>query len=330
MLLAPASGAPASSDPRPAAPSRAAPDRRRPSLASGGRTGPAVLPLPPSQVQVRPARHGWRLVTADAAGRWLASANGDGIITAWLAGSGQPVRSWSAGARVRAMAAGPDDLLVVATDDGRVTGLGRRDRDRLPLPARYRSRPHRPGGPRPRLSPSTRSGSWLAASVDGRLLLWDVADPGEPLLAAELPVPRRGDGAGVRRHGLAAGHRRRGRQGPRLGPRGARGRRARERGRRGRGVRRGAAGTTRGSTRPAPCRTRAGRIPAGCWRWPGMTRAIAGSASARPARTAGRRPAPAAATGDRDRGCSAARRRAQPRRRLRGDDRRRPGPRAPR
>ncbi|MGD0699673.1 MAG: protein kinase [Trebonia sp.] len=141
----------------------------------------------PSPVQVRPARHGWRLVACGATGRWLASANGDGIITSWLAAPGQPVRSWPAGAGVRAMTAGPDDLLVVATDDGRVrawdvaTGIGRRY---LPDSVASLTGP----GVRVRALGLDPSGSWLGASIDGRLLLWDVTDPAEPLLAAKLPT----------------------------------------------------------------------------------------------------------------------------------------------
>lgn len=142
----------------------------------------------PSDMQVRPARHGWRLVTAGAGGRWLASANGDGIITVWLSGSGLPVRSWSAGARVRAMAASLDDLLVVATDDGRVKAWDIATGTACPyLPGTV------PGltGPdvRVRCLALDPSGTWLAACVEGRLLLWDVADPREPLLAAVLPWP---------------------------------------------------------------------------------------------------------------------------------------------
>ena len=150
-------------------------------------TDQAFLSPPVSpQLQVPPARHGWRLVTADLAGRWLASANGDGIITAWLAGSGLPVRSWSAAARVRAMAAGPGDLLVVATDDGRVSAWDVVAGTACPyLPGTV------PGltGPEVRVRALALDpyGSWLAASVEGRLLLWDVTDPAEPLLAAGLP-----------------------------------------------------------------------------------------------------------------------------------------------
>jgi WD40 repeat protein len=150
---------------------------------------PALFGQPvPSRVQVRPACRGWRLVTAGADGRWLASANGDGIITAWLAGSGQPVRSWSAGARVRAMAAGPSDLLVVATDDGRVAAWDvAAGTACFYLPATVPGLTGREV--RVRCLALDPPGTWLAASVEGRLLLWDVADPSEPLLAAGLPCP---------------------------------------------------------------------------------------------------------------------------------------------
>lgn len=128
------------------------------------------------------------MVTAGSDGRWLASANGDGIITAWLAGSGLPVRSWSAGARVRAMAAGPDDLLIVATDRGYVRSWD---------VATGAARPYLPAAVPGLTGPEVRVrclaldpfGTRLAASVEGRLLLWDVADPSEPLLAAGLPCP---------------------------------------------------------------------------------------------------------------------------------------------
>jgi WD40 repeat protein len=86
------------------------------------------------------------------------------------------------------MAAHADDLIVVATDCGRIqvwdpaTGVACRY-----LPDVV------PGltGPtvRVRSVAADPSGTWLAASVDGRLLVWDVADPKEPLLAAGLPCP---------------------------------------------------------------------------------------------------------------------------------------------
>jgi WD40 repeat protein len=187
---APRERAPAKPEPVRASVRRRVLVRRASAVRTTGPRAPddhAFLPPPASsQVQVRPGRHGWRLVTADAAGRWLASANGDGVITAWLAESGLPVRSWSTGARVRAMAAGPSDLLVVATDDGRVgawdvvTGTAR--------PYLPSTVPGLTGSEvRVRSLALDAPGGWLAASVDGRLLLWDVTDPGEPLLAAGLP-----------------------------------------------------------------------------------------------------------------------------------------------
>jgi hypothetical protein len=184
---------------------RAVPVRRVPVSSAAG-NGVRLQPSGPVPVQVRPARNGWRLVTAGPHGRWLASANGDGIITVWLAGSGLPVRSWSAGARVRAMAADPDDLLIVASDDGHVTTWDVTTGTTRPyLPATV------PGltsaEVRVRSLALDHSGTWLAASVDGRLLIWDVADPSEPVLAAALQCAAdvtalAFDGAGWR---LAAG-----------------------------------------------------------------------------------------------------------------------------
>jgi WD40 repeat protein len=185
--------------------SRTVPVHRVPVPSAAG-NGVRLQPSGPAPVQVRPARHGWRLVTADPHGRWLASANGDGIITVWLAGSGLPVRSWSAGARVRAMTAGPDDLLVVASHDGRVTTWDVTTGTARPyLPVTV---PGLTGAEvRVRSLALAPSGTWLAASVDGRLLLWDVADPSEPVLAAALQCAAditalAFDGAGWR---LAAG-----------------------------------------------------------------------------------------------------------------------------
>jgi serine/threonine protein kinase/WD40 repeat protein len=159
---------------------------------------------PRPQVQVWPSRQGWRLVTAGADGRWLASADGDGTITAWQAGSGLPVRSWSAQARVRAMAAGPDGLLVAAGDDGRVRAWDVETGNLCPyLPAYVRGLSGRdardvrnfPGSPglpgvrgvRVRALAFDRTGGWMAASVDGVVRVWDVADPREPLVLASLP-----------------------------------------------------------------------------------------------------------------------------------------------
>jgi serine/threonine protein kinase/WD40 repeat protein len=142
-------------------------------------------PLPP-QPQVRPARQGWWLVTVSVDGRWVATANGDGIISVWLADQGTPVRSWAAGARLRAMVAGPGDLLVGAGDDGRVRAW-----DVSAGTAREYLAGHVPGltgrGARVRALALDRTGAWLAGSVRGRLLVWDVADPREPQLVTELP-----------------------------------------------------------------------------------------------------------------------------------------------
>jgi WD40 repeat protein len=159
--------------------------RRVPVAPTAGTKALFPQPAPP---QVRPARQGWRLATAGWGGRWLASANGDGVITAWLADSGLPVRSWPAGGRVRAIAAHPAELIVVATDDGRVCAWEVATGIACPyLPATV------PGltgtDVRVRALAFDSSGTWMAASVDGRLLLWDVADSSEPLLAAGLPGP---------------------------------------------------------------------------------------------------------------------------------------------
>lgn len=79
-------------------------------------------PPPPAdlqpQLQVAPSTGSWSLLAFDPLGRWLASADGDGTLTLWDVASGLPVRSWSAGAHVLAMAAGPGDRLAVGGDDG--------------------------------------------------------------------------------------------------------------------------------------------------------------------------------------------------------------------
>lgn len=84
-----------------------------------------------AQVQVRPASGGWTLLAADPAGRWLASADSEGAIAIWDIEPGHAVRSWSAGSRVLALAAGPGNLLAAAGNDGiirmwdAVSGSGR-------------------------------------------------------------------------------------------------------------------------------------------------------------------------------------------------------------
>jgi eukaryotic-like serine/threonine-protein kinase len=78
-------------------------------------------PLPvdeESQLQVAPSTGSWSLLAFDPRGRWLASADGDGTITLWDVASGLPVRSWSAGAHVLAMTAGPGNRLAIGGDDG--------------------------------------------------------------------------------------------------------------------------------------------------------------------------------------------------------------------
>ncbi len=83
----------------------------------------SVTSPPPSadlqlRLQVAPSTGSWSLLAFDPLGRWLASADGDGTVTLWDVASGLPVRSWSAGAHVLAMAAGPGNRLAVGGDDG--------------------------------------------------------------------------------------------------------------------------------------------------------------------------------------------------------------------
>jgi eukaryotic-like serine/threonine-protein kinase len=81
-------------------------------------TSPPPVADLPSQLQVAPATGSWSRLALDPLGRWLASADGDGTISLWDVASGLPVRSWSAGAYVLAMAAGPRNRLAVGGDDG--------------------------------------------------------------------------------------------------------------------------------------------------------------------------------------------------------------------
>jgi WD40 repeat protein/serine/threonine protein kinase len=105
-------------------------DRRHPRRVSGDppvaarqRDRVLVTSLPPvaalqPQLQVAPSARSWSRLALDPLGRWLASADGDGTISLWDVASGLPVRSWSAGAYVLTMAAGPRNRLAVGGDDG--------------------------------------------------------------------------------------------------------------------------------------------------------------------------------------------------------------------
>jgi WD40 repeat protein len=99
--------------PAPAEPPAAAPRRDR--VPAAGSPSPAELQ---PRLQVAPLTGSWSLVAVDPLGHWLASADGDGTISLWDVASGLPIRSWSAGARVLAMAAGRGDRLAVGGDDG--------------------------------------------------------------------------------------------------------------------------------------------------------------------------------------------------------------------
>lgn len=70
------------------------------------------------QLQVAPSTGSWSLLAFDPRGQWLATADGDGTIALWDVASGLPVRSWSAGAHVLAMTAGPGNRLAIGGDDG--------------------------------------------------------------------------------------------------------------------------------------------------------------------------------------------------------------------
>jgi WD40 repeat protein len=78
---------------------------------------PPMADLQP-QLQVAPSTGSWSRIALDLRGRWLAASDGDGTISLWDVASGLPVRSWSAGAYVLAMAASPRNRLAVGGDDG--------------------------------------------------------------------------------------------------------------------------------------------------------------------------------------------------------------------
>lgn len=144
--------------------------------ANGPRRPAAGTSLP--QLQVAPSAGSWLLLAFDPSGRWLASADGDGTITLWDVASGLPVRSWSAGAHVLAMAAGPGNRLAVGGDDGcaRIWDVERRT-------LRGQFRGHAGGVHAVALG---HDGIRLATGdVDGVVRLWDPGG-GEPITAQRL------------------------------------------------------------------------------------------------------------------------------------------------
>ncbi len=144
--------------------------------ANGPRRPAAETSLP--QLQVAPSAGSWLLLAFDPSGRWLASADGDGTITLWDVASGLPVRSWSAGAHVLAMAAGPGNRLAVGGDDGcaRIWDVERRT-------LRGQFRGHAGGVHAVALG---HDGIRLATGdVDGVVRLWDPGG-GEPVTAQRL------------------------------------------------------------------------------------------------------------------------------------------------
>ena len=153
------------------------PDAVRPRHAAAGTSLPASV-LPPPQLQVAPSAGSWLLLAFDPSGRWLASADGDGTVTLWDVASGLPVRSWSAGAHVLAMAAGPGNRLAVGGDDG----CGRIwDVERAALRGQFRG--HVGGVHAVALD---GSGIRLATGdIDGVVRLWDPGS-GEPVTAQRL------------------------------------------------------------------------------------------------------------------------------------------------
>lgn len=147
------------------------------------RRSPVVAGPPPSaplqpQLQVAPSSGSWSLLALDPSGCWLASADGDGTITLWDAASGLPLRSWSAEARVLALAAGPGSWLAVGGDD-RCARIW--DVERATLLRRFRG--HVGDVQAVALD---HSGNWLATGdVDGVVRLWDPRS-GEPVMVLGL------------------------------------------------------------------------------------------------------------------------------------------------
>jgi WD40 repeat protein len=132
------------------------------------------------QLQVSPARGSWSLVAADPAGRWIASADGDGTITVWDAASRLPIRSWPARTRVRALAASPGNWLATSGEDKAVrvwdveTGSACGHADGV-------------GGARA-LALDWPRGLLATGGEDRGVQVWDVTDPREPVVLAEVPA----------------------------------------------------------------------------------------------------------------------------------------------
>ena len=186
-----------------------------------------VSSLPPSadlqpRLQVAPSTGSWSLLAVDPLGHWLASADGDGTISLWDIASGLPVRSWSTGARVLAMAAGPRNRLAVGGDDGcaRIWDMARATLDdqfrghaggvhavafdhsgiRLATgDAGGVVRLWDPGSRQPVTAPrpaygavtalafEASGGRLAAAGEDDTLRVWDVGSPDTAMLLAERP-----------------------------------------------------------------------------------------------------------------------------------------------
>lgn len=131
-----------------------------------------------SHIQVRPATGGWALLAGDPGGRWLATADPDGAIAVWNIGSALPIRSWSAGARVHALAAGPDQLIAAAGEDGIVRiwdALTGAERGAL-----------RGGSERVRAIAFDPSGAWLAVGQGRNIRIWDLSARPDPVRAAKF------------------------------------------------------------------------------------------------------------------------------------------------
>jgi serine/threonine protein kinase/WD40 repeat protein len=165
-------------------------------------------PRPPAPtrppLQVRPAADSWWDLAADPAGRWIAASDGDGTIALWDPASALPLRSWLAGAPVRALAASVGNWVGTSAEDQSVqiwdveTGT-----------ACASVTLHRPVSA---LALDWSAGLLAAASADERVLrVWDVADPGEPVLFTEFPCGASptavafGDAGGLAAAGCADG-----------------------------------------------------------------------------------------------------------------------------